>query len=125
MAYDKKKIFERAKEIVVKKKLYFIEDIIAFLPISKPTFYDFFKPESNELNEIKGLLENNKIETKAAMFSKWYQSDAPALQMALMKLICTDEQRKKLSMTYSENQVDLKTNISELKLPKYLEKPKK
>ena len=43
MANDKNKIFEQAKEQVVKHNLYFIEDIIAYLPISKPTFYDYFK----------------------------------------------------------------------------------
>ena len=37
------------------------------------------------------------------MRSKWYKSNSPALQLALMKLICTDEERKKLAMQYSEN----------------------
>jgi hypothetical protein len=32
------------------------------------------------------------------MRSKWYTSNAPALQMALMKLIATPEELRKLSM---------------------------
>ena len=36
MAYNKKKIFEQAKEVIVKHKLFFIVDIVSFLPISKP-----------------------------------------------------------------------------------------
>ena len=103
MAYDRKKIFEQAKEMIVKHKLFFVEDIVAFLPCSKPTFYDFFPPDSNELNDLKELLEQNRTELKVSMRSKWYKSNAPALQMALMKLICTDEERKKLAMQYSEN----------------------
>ena len=103
MAYDRKKIFEQAKEMIVKHKLFFVEDIVAFLPCAKPTFYDFFPPDSNELNELKELLETNRTELKVSMRSKWYKSNAPALQMALMKLICTDEERKKLAMQYSEN----------------------
>ena len=102
MAYDKKKIFEQAKEMIVKHKLFFIEDIVAFLPCDKTTFYSFFKVESNELNELKGLLETNRIELKVSMRSKWYKSNAPALQMALMKLICTEDERKKLSMTQTD-----------------------
>lgn len=100
MAYDRKKIFEQAKEMIVKHKLFFVEDIVAFLPISKPTFYDFFPIDSNEINDLKELLEQNRTELKVSMRSKWYKSNAPALQMALMKLICTPEELKKLSMNH-------------------------
>lgn len=104
MAYDRKKIFEQAKEMIVKHKLFFVEDIVSFLPISKTTFYEYFTPDSNETNELKELLETNRTTLKVSMRSKWYTSNAPALQMGLMKLICTDEERKKLSTTYSENE---------------------
>jgi len=100
MAYDKQKIFEQAKEMIVKHKLFFIEDIVAFLPISKPTFYEYFPIQSNEVNELKGLLETNRIELKISMRSKWYKSNAPALQMALMKLIASPEELRKLSMNH-------------------------
>jgi hypothetical protein len=81
-----------------------VEDIVAFLPCAKPTFYDFFPPESNELNELKALLETNRTTLKVSMRSKWYTSNAPALQMALMKLIATPEELKKLSMTFIESE---------------------
>jgi hypothetical protein len=100
MAYDKKKIFEQAKEVIVKHKLFFVEDIVAFLPCAKPTFYDFFPPDSNELNELKALLETNRTTLKVSMRSKWYTSNAPALQMALMKLIATPDELRKLSMNH-------------------------
>lgn len=106
MAYDKKKIFEQAKEMIVKHKLFFVEDIVSFLPCAKPTFYDFFPPNSNELNELKELLETNRTELKVSMRSKWYKSNAPALQMALMKLIATPEELKKLAMTYTDHTTD-------------------
>jgi hypothetical protein len=104
MAYDKQKIFDQAKEMIVKHKLFFIEDIVAFIPISKKTFYDYFPIESNECNELKGMLEINRTELKVSMRSKWYKSNAPALQMALMKLIATPEELKKLSMQYIESE---------------------
>ena len=102
MAYDRNKIFEQAKEAIVKNKLFFIEDIVAFLPCDKTTFYRFFEVNCNEYNELKDLLETNRTELKVSMRSKWYKSNAPALQMALMKLICTDDERKMLSMTHSD-----------------------
>ena len=102
MAYDRNKIFEQAKEVIVKNKLFFVEEIVAFLPISKKTFYEFFPLESNESNDLKELLETNRTELKVSMRSKWYKSNAPALQMALMKLIATPEELRKLSMQHSE-----------------------
>jgi hypothetical protein len=116
MAYDKNKIFEQAKEAIVKNKLFFIEDIVAFLPCDKTTFYRFFEVNCNEYNELKDLLETNRTELKVSMRSKWYKSNAPALQMALMKLICTDEERKMLSMTHT----DVTTNGKEINLPPFM-----
>jgi hypothetical protein len=97
MAYDKKKVFEQAKEAIVKHKLFFIDDIIAFLPISKSTFYEWKLEQSDEL---KDLLNINRTELKVSMRSKWYKSNAPALQMALMKLIASPEELRKLSMNH-------------------------
>jgi len=103
MAYDRVKIFEQAKEVIVKNKLFFIEDIVAFLPCDKTTFYRFFEPESNEYNELKELLNQNRTELKVSMRSKWYKSNAPALQMALMKLIANEDELKRLSVTYNDH----------------------
>lgn len=120
MAYNKTEIFETAKKKIVEHKLFFVEDIVAFLPCDKTTFYRFFPVESNEYNELKTLLETNRTEIKVSMRSKWYKSDAPALQMALMKLISTPEELKRLSMQYTENKTELsgevktKTDITKL-----------
>jgi hypothetical protein len=100
--YDKQKMFEQAKELVTKHRLFFIEDIVSLLPITKATFYDYFKIGSDELNELKALLDEVKTELKISMRSKWYKSDAPALQMALMKLISNPEELNKLSMNYTK-----------------------
>lgn len=107
MAYDKAKIMEEAKSAIIKNKLFFIDDIIAYLPIAKSTFYDWKMEQSDEL---KRLLEINRTELKVGLRSKWYKSNAPALQMALMKLICSDEERKMLSM----NHTDITTNGKEI-----------
>jgi len=103
MAYDKTKIFELAKAEILKRKLFFIEDVVAFLPIAKKTYYEYFPINGDESNELKDLLDINKIEIKSSMRSKWYKSTAPALQLALMKLICTDDERKRLAMTYTDH----------------------
>jgi hypothetical protein len=101
MAYDRIKIFEQAKEVIVKHKLFFVEDIVAFLPIAKKTFYEYFPIDSNESNELKELLETEKVNLKVSMRSKWYKSENPTLQMGLMKLISSPEELRKLSMTHN------------------------
>lgn len=116
MAYNKAEKYELAKKVIVEHKLFFIEDIPAFIGINKTTLYDFWPLDSNELNELKALLEVNRVTLKVSMRSKWYKSNAPALQMALMKLIGTDEERKILSMQFAEvdqnNSGELTININ-------------
>jgi len=116
MAYDRNKIFEQAKEVIVKHKLFFIEDIVAFLPISKKTFYEYYPLDSNESNELKELLEVNRVTLKVSMRSKWYTSNAPALQMALMKLIASPEELKKLSMQFIESDTSVQIKPLEFKI---------
>lgn len=117
MAYNRRKIFEQSKELIEKKKLFFIEDIIALLPISKPTFYEFFKVDSNEFNVLKSMLDFNRVEIKSAMRSKWYKSDNPTLQIALMKLISTTEEAHRLNGSHlkiagdNENPINSKLTI--------------
>jgi hypothetical protein len=104
MAYDKQKIFEQAKEMIVKHKLFFMDEVPDFLPCSRSTFYDYFPYGSDELDILKSLISVNKTQLKVSLRSKWYKSNAPALQMALMKLIATPEELKKLSMQYIESE---------------------
>ena len=104
MAYDRKKIFEQAKEAILKHKLFFMDEVPDFLPCGRSTFYDYFPDGSDELDTLKSLISINKTQVKTSMRSKWYTSNAPALQMALMKLIATPEELKKLSMQFIESE---------------------
>lgn len=114
MAYDRKKIFEQAKEQIVSKRLIFVEEVVAFIGISKPTFYEFYPVDSNEFNELKSLIETNKISLKTSMRKKWYDSDNATLQMGLMKLIASPEEHRRLSQTHQEHSGEITTNIISL-----------
>jgi len=39
---------------------------------------------------------------KITLRQKWYDSDNATLQMALMRLVCTDDERRKLAINYTE-----------------------
>jgi len=98
VAYDPKKIFEKAKEQIKKHNLFFIEDIVAFIPCNKDSFYRFFPTDSDEYDILKELLNDNKIKTKSSIRSKLHKGDRAAELLALYKLICTNEEREALSM---------------------------
>ena len=106
MAYKKENILKDALELIEKHHLIFIDDVVSLLPIGKTAFYSMFPSESNELNDIKRLLDKNRISMKSNMRKKWYQSDNATLQVALMKLIATDDEAARLSGTPREQKQD-------------------
>lgn len=94
--------YKLALEVAKKHKCYFIEQVISHLPISKQTFYDYYPVSSDELDAIKGILDNNRIDTKTKMYNKWFESDHPTLQVGLMKLIGNEEEAHRLNGTRIE-----------------------
>tara|TARA_R110000868_G_C10958350_1_gene768272 strand:+ start:2005 stop:2379 length:375 start_codon:yes stop_codon:yes gene_type:complete len=116
MAYKTKDLMKQALKVIKEKKLFFIDDVVTLLPCTKPTFYAHFPVDSTELTEIKEALEENRVAIKTAMRSKWFNSNNPTLQIALMKMICTDEERKKISNNYIEGNVELTTNAQIFKI---------
>ena len=114
MAYDRKKIFEQAKDLIEKNKLFFVEDIVSLLPVARSTFWEYFPDKSDEMDAIKEMLDKNRVEIKSSMRSKWYKSDAPALQIALMKIISTDEEAHRLNGSKQEVKNDIKGEIKQI-----------
>ena len=102
MAFDRDKLYQQAQTAITENNLFFIEDVVAFIPCSKPTFYEHFPIDSNELNNLKDLLEKNKIRTKSAIRAKLYKSPKASELLALYRLICTPEERKMLNQNYIE-----------------------
>jgi len=103
MAYDREKIFELAKEQVLNNNLFFVQDIVAFLPCQKSYFYEQFPADSEEMETLKGMLERNKIKTKSSIRSKLYKSQKASELLALYRLIATPEEHKKLNQSYVDH----------------------
>jgi len=111
MAYDRKKIFEQAKEAIKSNNLFFIEDVVAWLPISKKTFYEYFPIDSDESNELREMIEQNKIKVKSSIRAKLFKSEKAAELLALYRLICTPEERNLLNQQFIESRGDNKIEI--------------
>ena len=103
MAYDKKKLYKQAREVIEKNNLFFIEDIVAFLPCDKSTFYRLFPLGSDEYNALKEMLEVNKIKTKSSIRAKLWKSERATELLALYRLICTKEEHRLLNQQYIES----------------------
>lgn len=99
MAYNRDELEKTALKAIKEHKLYFIEHIIPYLPCDKTTFYDH---KLHESNDIKRAIETNKINAKNKALNKWADSENATLQLAHYKLIAADEERKKLSQTYTD-----------------------
>jgi len=107
MAYKTEELEKQALEAIEKYKLFFIDDIVSYLPCERATFYNH---ELDKLDTIKDALQKIKTEIKVSMRSKWYKSNNATLQMGLMKLIGSDEERKMLSQSHT----DITTNGKEI-----------
>lgn len=103
MAYNKTKIYEQAQKAIKDNNLFFIEDIVAWLPITKATLYDYFPVDSDELNTLKNLLDENKTKTKSAIRAKLFRSEKAAELLALYRLICTKEEHQLLNQQYVDH----------------------
>jgi hypothetical protein len=116
MAYDRIKIYQQALDLIEKKKLFFIEDVVTLLPCSRSTFWDMFPDKSDELDNIKDLLDKNKIEVKNGLRNKWYNGNNPLTQMALYKLIGTEEEYHRIASTKTQSEQTISVN----KMPDWL-----
>tara|TARA_R110000782_G_scaffold72273_5_gene144794 strand:- start:81 stop:455 length:375 start_codon:yes stop_codon:yes gene_type:complete len=102
MAYKTKDLLNKAIKAIEENNLFFIEDIVAFLPCDKTTFYKHFPIDSNENNDLKELLEVNRVNQKVKLRKKWGDTENATLSLALYKLTGTSEERKRLSQTHHD-----------------------
>lgn len=93
MAYKKTDMIKQSLEAIKENNLVFVEEIIAFTPFGKTTFYEH---KLNESNDIKKELDNNRIKIKAGLRKNWRESKSPALQIALYRLLATESEYDRL-----------------------------
>jgi hypothetical protein len=101
--YNKKQIFEDSKKLIVEKNLLFVQDIIDLLPCSKATFYLYFPDSSNELDELRDLLNENKVNGKIELRNRWKKSDNSTLQLALYRLMASPDEHRMLNQHYIDH----------------------
>lgn len=112
MKYTREDIFVRAKEAIMENNLFFIRDVIAFLPCSHNVFYQLFDASKDDNNdtykdelfgELVEMLEANKITTKCKIRKKLGMGDKASELLALYRMICTPEERKEINQSYIDH----------------------
>ena len=111
MAHDTKKLITQSLAAIEKYKLFFIEDVIAYVSCSRATFYNH---NLDKLDTIKDALSKNKIDIKVSMRNKWYKSESATLQIALMKMIATEDEAHRLNGSRQEIKHNANVNVSKL-----------
>lgn len=106
MAYHTEELFEKAIAAIKGNKLFFMNDVHAYIGIHKSTFYDHFPSGSNRHKEIEDALIENRTTTRHQMRNKWYKSDNATLQIALYRLIAPEEEHRKLAQQYVDHTSD-------------------
>lgn len=93
----------RALEAIQENNLMFFDEIQHYVKECRATLYN---KGLDKIDEIKEALDSNKVSTKVKMRKKWYNSDNATLQVALMKLICSDDEAHRLNGSRTESKID-------------------
>ena len=93
MAHKKKDMIKLSLDAIKDNNLVFVTEIFAFVPFSQATFYNH---KLEGLESIKKALDDNRVTTKAGMRKEWLKSTNATLQIALYKLLATNEEYDRL-----------------------------
>jgi hypothetical protein len=95
-------------KLIVKHKIMKIQHIFQhYTDLGSAQFYNL---ELEKSESIKEAIQTNKSKAISYMLNKWVGSDNATLQISAFKILCEDEDRKKLSMQFveSENKHEVK-----------------
>ena len=87
-------------DVIVKHKIMKIQHIFThYQDIRSAQFYNL---ELEKSESIKEAISLNKTKAVSYMINKWIASENPTLQISAFKVLCDDDERKKLSMQFME-----------------------
>lgn len=99
---DKYDLLEQALAICKKGGMVTLEDVIAFLPCCKSTFFNCFPSGSPEHEQIIDALNISKRKACVSIRGRLYNSDNPTALITVYKMLCTEEERNAISMSRTD-----------------------
>ena len=100
MGYDKTELERLSIEAIKQHNLIFINEIMTFIPCCSATFYNL---ELEKLESIKKALNDNRVNIKRNIRSRWYESENVTAEIMLYKLTADEEELRRLSVTKNEH----------------------
>lgn len=89
-------------EVIIKHKIMKIDHIFThYVDLQHSQFYNL---DLDKSETIKEAIRTNKSKAVSYMLNKWVGSDNATLQISAFKVLCEDEDRKKLSMQFIESE---------------------
>ena len=89
-------------DVIIKHKIMKIQHIFQhYTDLGSAQFYNL---ELEKSESIKEAITTNKSKAVSYMLNKWVGSDNATLQISAFKVLCEDEDRKKLSMQFVESE---------------------
>lgn len=89
-------------KLIIKHKIMKIQHIFQhYTNLGSAQFYNL---ELEKSESIKEAIQTNKSKAVSYMLNKWVGSDNATLQISAFKVLCEDEDRKKLSMQFVESE---------------------
>ena len=110
---------EQILKLIIKHKIMKIQHIFQhYTDLGSAQFYNL---ELEKSESIKEAISTNKSKAISYMLNKWVGSDNATLQISAFKVLCEDEDRKKLSMQFveSENNHQVRKFEVEILKPNY------
>ena len=102
MGKNKEQHEKEILDIIVKHKIMKIQHIFQhYTDLGSAQFYNL---ELEKSESIKEAIQTNKSKAVSYMLNKWVGSDNATLQISAFKVLCEDEDRKKLSMQFVESE---------------------
>ncbi len=101
--YKTENLEKLAIEAIVKKKLVFFDEVHHFLPCCHETLYQH---KLNKSEKIKNAMFKNRIDMKRGLRHKWYNNDNATTQIILYKLIGTEEELERISLTKNKVEIE-------------------
>jgi len=102
---SKAQIFDLAKKAAQDPAVYFINDIVAELPVGRTKFYELFPVDTTEREELDDMLERNKMRLKKEIREKLKAGKFASELLPLYRLVATAEERRALNTQYVEADV--------------------
>ncbi len=111
---DAEKIVEQIK---ANNSIVFMNDLCLFLGCSSQTVCNHFPKGSPENDAIIEALEANKTAVKLNLRKKWFMSNNPTTEIALYKLLATQEEKRALfNGLYDRTDEEVKATVIKLRI---------